>query len=243
MMVDSITSTQSTFDATLDKLGIKRSGSTSATTTATGASTTPTATKTTLDQSDFLTLLTTQLKNQDPLSPMDNTQMVAQMAQFSSVAGISEMNKTLSSVATKLGSTTASDAMSYVGKTVLTEGSTAYPRASGSLDGAVELDDDATQVTVSISDANGGTLRNLTLGAQKKGTATFDWDGKDGAGNSAGDGPFTVTALATAGDKTVTSRTLVWAPVESVSLPSSGSPTLKVLGVGDVNPADVRSAT
>jgi len=224
-------------------LGIKYATPTPAP-TATGASSTPLKTKTTLDQSDFLTLLTTQLKYQDPLSPMDNTQMVAQMAQFSSVAGISEMNKTLGTVATKLGSTTASDAMSYVGKTVLTEGSTAYPRSSGGLDGAVELDDAATSVTVSIADANGGTLRQLSLGAKSKGAATFDWDGKDGAGNNVGgSGPFTVTALATAGDKTVTSRTLVWAPVESVSLPSSGSPKLKVVGIGDVDPTDVRSAT
>ena len=72
---------------------------------------------------------------------------------------------------------------------------------------------------------------------------TFDWDGKDGSGNAAGSGPFTITALATGGDKTITSRTLVWAPVESVSLPSSGAPKLKVVGVGDVDPSDVRSAT
>ncbi len=233
----------SAFDTTLANLGITRSTSNTATNTATGASTKTGATKTTLDQSDFLTLLTTQLKNQDPFEPMDNTQMVAQMAQFSSVAGISEMNKTLSGVATKLGSTTATDALSYVGKTVLTEGSTAYPRSTGGLDGAVELDDAATAVTVSIADAQGGTLRSIQLGAQNKGTASFEWDGKDGSGNDVGAGPFTITAFATSGDKTVTSRTLVWAPVESVSLPSSGAPKLKVVGVGDVDPSDVRSAT
>ena len=241
-MVTTASTAQSTFDATLDKLGIKRAAPNTSANMPTGASSTPGATKTTLDQNDFLKLLTTQLKNQDPLSPMDNTQMVAQMAQFSSVAGISEMNKTLSSVATKLGSTTASDAMSYVGKTVLTEGSTAYPKTGGGLDGAIELDDAATQVNVSIADANGGTVRNLQLGAQNKGTTAFEWDGKDGSGNAVGSGPFTITAFATAGDKTVTSRTLVWAPVESVSLPSSGSPVLKVYGVGDVKPSDVRSA-
>ena len=134
----------SAFDNTLKNLGITRSKP-AAGTTASGASTATGKTKTTLDQSDFLTLLTTQLKNQDPFAPMDNTQMVAQMAQFSSVAGISEMNKTLSGVATKLGSVTASDAMSYVGKTVLTEGSTAYPKSTGGIDGAIELDDAATQ--------------------------------------------------------------------------------------------------
>src|SRR4051812_21948394 len=97
----------SAFDSTLQNLGITRSKPTGNTTTASGASTTTGKTKTTLDQSDFLTLLPTQLKNQAPFEPMDNTQMVAQMAQFSSVAGISEMNKTLTGVATKLGSTTA----------------------------------------------------------------------------------------------------------------------------------------
>ena len=88
----------------------------------------PAKKSTTLDQSAFLTLLTAQLKNQDPFAPMDNTQMVAQMAQFSSVAGISEMNTTLASIATKLNATTPADAMNYVGKTVLTEGTTAYGR-------------------------------------------------------------------------------------------------------------------
>ncbi len=234
--------TSTAFDSTLQNLGITRAKP-AAGTTATGASMATGKTKTTLDQSDFLTLLTTQLKNQDPFEPMDNTQMVAQMAQFSSVAGISEMNKTLTGVATKLGSTTATDALSYVGKTVLTEGSTAYPRSTGGLDGAIELDADASQVTVSIADAQGGTLRSIQLGKQAKGTATFEWDGKDGSGNSVGAGPFTITAFATSGDKTVTSRTLVWAPVGSVSLPSSGAPKLKVVGVGDVDPSDVRSAT
>jgi flagellar basal-body rod modification protein FlgD len=60
-----------------------------------------------LDQTAFLRLMTTQLKEQDPFSPMDNTQMVAQMAQFSSVAGISEMNGSLKAISTQLASQTA----------------------------------------------------------------------------------------------------------------------------------------
>eukprot|EP01036_Dinobryon_divergens_P011689 gene11689-15733_t len=75
-------------------------------------------------QADFLKLMTAQLQNQDPFNPVDNTQMVAQMAQFSSVAGISQMNTTLSSIAAKLTGTSTSDALSYVGRNVLTEGGT-----------------------------------------------------------------------------------------------------------------------
>ncbi|MGR6330584.1 flagellar hook assembly protein FlgD [Sphingomonas sp. XXL09] len=202
-----------------------------------------TGNKTTLDQSDFLALMTAQLKNQDPFNPVDNTQMVAQMAQFSSVAGISQMNTTLTGLATKLGGSTAADAMSYVGKTVLVQGTTAYARSDGSLDGAVELDKDATQVTVSIADANGGTVRQLQLGATKAGSANWQWDGKDEDGNAVTNGPFTISVAAANANTDIAANSLVWAPVESVSLPSSGSPVLKVVGVGDVKPADVRSAT
>ena len=157
-MTTTTSTSGSSFDTTLANLGIKRAASNTGTTTASGASTVTGVTKTTLDQSDFLTLLTTQLKNQDPFAPMDNTQMVAQMAQFSSVAGISEMNSTLKSLSTKLGATTATDAIGFVGKTVLTPGNTAYGRSSGGLSGEVELDKDATGVVVTIANANGQTL-------------------------------------------------------------------------------------
>ncbi|MEK9211223.1 flagellar hook assembly protein FlgD [Sphingomonas sp. 2378] len=226
-----------TMDSTLDALGVRRSGA------ASGASSTTTAAKKsdTLDQSSFLKLLTAQLKNQDPFSPMDNTQMVAQMAQFSSVAGISEMNTTLSAIATKLNGTTKADAMSYVGKTVLTPGSVAYGRTSGGIAGAVELDQAAASVSVTISDAQGNPLKTLSLGAQKAGTASFDWNGKTDTGGDAGSGPFTVTLNANDGVAAVSGRPLVWAPVQSVSMPASGDPVLTVAGLGQINLAAVRS--
>jgi flagellar basal-body rod modification protein FlgD len=221
------------FDSTLSNLGIKRTAS---------ETTAKAKASTTLDQSDFLTLMTAQLKNQDPFNPTDNTQMIAQMAQFSSVAGISSMNTTLTGIAAKLGATSANDAMAYVGKTVLTEGATAYPRTSGGIAGAVELAADATDVDVSIADANGNLLKSVSLGAQKAGTIAYDWDGKAGDGSLA-EGPFTVTV--TAGNNGVTSpaKSLVWAPVESVSLPSGGGdPMLSVTGIGSVKISAVRSA-
>ncbi|NWO96190.1 flagellar hook assembly protein FlgD, partial [Escherichia coli] len=98
--------------------------------------------KTDMGVSDFLALMTAQLKNQDPFAPVDNSQMVAQMAQFSSLSGITEMSTTLKSIAGKLGATTLNDAIGYVGKNVLVQGSTAYPRTSGGLAGAVALDKD-----------------------------------------------------------------------------------------------------
>ena len=88
----------SSFDTTLANLGI----GTTAKTAANGATTK----SSTLGQADFLKLMTAQLKNQDPFAPVDNTQMVAQMAQFSSLAGITQMSTTLQAISDKLGSTT-----------------------------------------------------------------------------------------------------------------------------------------
>jgi flagellar basal-body rod modification protein FlgD len=198
-------------------------------------------TKSTLDQTDFLKLMTAQLNHQDPFSPVDNTQMVAQMAQFSSVAGISEMNSTLKALSTKLGSTSATEAVGFVGRTVLTEGATAYERSSGGITGAVELDGDATDVDVTIADKAGNTVRTMQLGKQDQGTVTYDWDGKDGAGNAVAAGPYTVTVGAANAGKTVTSRGLVWAPVQSASVSASGAATLNVTGIGPVSTTAIRS--
>lgn len=225
----------STFDSTLAALGISRTTGTTATS---GAATAKTG-STTLGQADFLKLMTAQMQNQDPFSPVDNTQMVAQMAQFSSLAGITDMSTTLKSIADKLGATSTSDAVSYIGKNVLTAGSTAYGRTSGGIAGAVELGDDATAVNVTISDANGQVLKTLNLGAHAKGTMTYDWDGKTAAGTDAGSGPFTVKVAAQNGGTTVASTGLVWAPVQSVST-TSGSAVLTLPGIGDVDASAVR---
>lgn len=221
------------FDNTLANLGIGRSGTASTPTVETQAQ------SQTLGQADFLRLMTAQLKNQDPFSPVDNTQMVAQMAQFSSVAGISQMNTTLSAIADKLGAGSASDALAYVGRTVLTAGNVAYGRSSGGIAGAVQLGDDASDVTVAIQDANGNLLKTLSLGPQDKGTVSFDWDGKTEAGEDAGSGPFAVTAYAQNDGATVASQTLVWAPVAAVSMPSSGEAQLTLPGIGQIPVSDV----
>lgn len=225
----------SSFDDTMANLGITRSGSTPSSTGGVINNTdTSRLGKTDMNQSDFLTLMTAQLKNQDPFAPVDNTQMVAQMAQFSSLSGISEMNTTLKAIADKLGGASLGDALGYVGKTVLVEGSSAYPRTSGGLAGAVNLDSDATNVTVTISNAKGETLRSIDMGAQEKGAVAWDWDGTTDSGDPAGDGPFTVKVTASDGKGMVKASPLVWAPVSTVSMGSDGAPVLTLPGIGQV---------
>ena len=218
------------FDTTLSTLGINRTGTHTQTNTG----------STSLGQGDFLKLMTAQLQNQDPFNPVDNSQMVAQMAQFSTLAGQTEMNSTLKAIASKLGAVSPSEAISWTGKTVLTEGNTAYARTSGGLAGAIELGGDATDVTVSIADANGKTLKTVDLGAQSQGTLNYDWDGTADDGSAAGDGPFKITVQARGKDGAVSATPLIWAPVTSVALPASGDPVLNVLGVGQISPSAVR---
>ena len=220
----------SAFDTTLAGLGITRTATTPTVAASAG---------TTLGQADFLKLMTAQMQNQDPFNPVDNTQMVAQMAQFSSLAGISEMSTTLKAIAEKLGATSTSDALAYVGKTVLTAGDTAYGRTSGGLAGAVELGAAASDVTVSISNAAGQVLHTQSLGAQAAGTVAYDWDGKLADGSDAGTGPFTVAVLARNAGKAVTATSLVWAPVESVST-ANGTATLTLPGLGPIPVSAVR---
>ena len=213
--------------------------STAGTSAATSANTALKGAKTTLDQGDFLKLMTAQMKNQDPFSPVDNTQMVAQMAQFSSLAGISEMSTTMKAIADKLGATTTADAVSYIGKTVLTPGTTAYARTSGGIAGAIELGGAASDLGVTITDANGVVLKNLSLGAQTGGTASYDWDGRTDAGADAGAGPFTVSVAASNGGQFVSATNLVWAPVQSVST-ATGQTVLSAPGLGKIPVSAVR---
>ena len=221
------------FDSTLANLGIARSSSSAAVAPASSAAPT-------LGQGDLLKLMTAQMQNQDPFNPVDNTQMVAQMAQFSSLAGISEMNTTMKAIAEKLGAASTADAVSYIGKTVLTAGSTAYPRSSGGIAGAVELGAAASDVRVTISDANGAVLKTLSLGKQNAGTLTYDWDGTTDSGEPAGTGPYSVGIAAQNNGTSVAVTGLVWAPVESVST-ASGATVLTIPGVGQVPVSAVRS--
>lgn len=222
------------FDTTMANLGIRR-------TNAANQASANSLGSTAMDQSDFLTLMTAQMKNQDPFDPVDNTQMVAQMAQFSSLAGISEMNTTLQAIAAKLGSTSTSDLVGWVGRTVLTEGSVAYPRTDGSLSGAIELGGDAAQVNVVIEGSNGEILKSVALGSAHAGQTEFEWDGKTDTGQPAGNGPFTIRVAARdANGDAVTAKPLVWAPVTAVAMGKDGNPVLTLPGIGQLSTTAIR---
>jgi len=191
--------------------------------------------KTQLDQSDFLKLLTTQLKNQDPLKPVENEAFVAQMAQFSSLSGITEMNTKLGSILDSLNNNQLSTATGLVGKYVLTSGTKAVPDGTGAVYGAITIPEGATDTTVAIKDSTGATIRTLKLGAVEDGVHEFAWDGKNDAGEAVEPGPITIEATANVGGKREALATSVYALVQSVSTATPNSPmTLDLLGIGSV---------
>ena len=130
-----------------------------------------------LGQKDFLQLLTAQLQNQDPFAPMENGEFLAQMAQFSTVQGIEDVNSTLSGISNQIGSNRIATGASLLGQQVLVPGAVARPDASGSLHGAVDLPDAATEVRITYTNAEtGAVLHQQELGAQRAGMVGFSWD-------------------------------------------------------------------
>ena len=221
-------------------IGYLRSPSATASATGTTSGTTS-GTSGTLGMNDFLKLLTTQMQTQDPFNPVDNTQMVAQMAQFSSVAGISSMNNTLSQIASNLDGSRIGDAASWIGKSVLVPSTRAAALSDGSYAGQITLPSNAADMKISFVDASGAIVHSDDAGAQTAGSVNFGWNGKDASGNAVA-GPVTVQVSAT--DKNggaISPSVATWADVEGVQSPAGGASAALITGNGLVAPASVLS--
>ena len=197
------------------------------------------ATASTEDTQDrFLRLLVTQLKNQDPLNPMDNAQMTSQLAQMSTVSGIDKLNTTLSSLVDSAGTSQSLQAATMIGKNVLVPGSQ-LSLSSGAAYAGVNLSGAADQVTLTISDSSGNVVQTETLGAQKAGVLDIAWDGKNNAGATVADGTYKFSVSATQGSNSVTVSPLQVGTVSA--LVRSGSSFLLDLGsLGTFNFTDVQ---
>jgi flagellar basal-body rod modification protein FlgD len=167
-------------------------------------------------QNRFLTLLTTQLKMQDPLNPMDNAQVTSQLAQISTVDGISKLNSTLEKLTASSSEAQQLQAAALVGHAVLVEGSK-LELVNGKSMGGVELASPADSVKVTIKSASGAVVRELELGPQDTGIAQFIWDGKDASGTAvANDGKYSFTAKAAQGTSTPVTTPLELSVVKSI---------------------------
>jgi flagellar basal-body rod modification protein FlgD len=194
-----------------------------------------------IDQSGFLKLLTTQMTTQDPTAPTDNSQMVQQMATFSQLSGITEMNTSLKSMATDIAASRFGDASGWIGRAALVGSDIAAPASNGAYAGEITLPADAKGVTLSLVDASGNAVHTETMGAKSAGAVDWSWDGKDAAGKAV-PGPLRmmVTAPAASGSGSVDATLAAWTEIASVQSPVSGSTKL-ITGLGSFSPGDVQA--
>ena len=203
-----------------------------------------------LGQSAFLELMVTQLENQDPLSPQDNSAFVAQLAQFSSVEGLERLNKNFDSFASSFVSNQALQASSLVGSSVSVPSSTAQLREGDVVGGAVNLPAATTDMSVAIYNEQGGLVQDIPLGAQSAGDVVFRWDGNrlevNGqltdfeATSQALPGEYRFEVVATQGGEPEQLETSLTANVNSVTVGSDGQLVLNLAGLGAVNANDVK---
>lgn len=175
-----------------------------------------------LGQADFLLLMTTQLQNQDPLKPMDNAQMVSQLAQMSTVQGIEQLNSSVNGFSNTLLNEQILKGASLVGHQVLVPSDTWALDADSGASGLV-VAPGAGNLEVTITDANGDVVHTLKVTASQAGELPFQWDGSTADGRQLDPGKYSLKARFTPADGTANdAQTYVQAPVESVTVGSDG---------------------
>ena len=153
---------QQSLQRILDKIGVKSTGDKK-----------EAVNKSTLGQEDFLKLMTTQLQNQDPFAPMENGDFIAQMAQFSTVTGITEMSNEMKAINEKIDGFRIATASQYLGHSVLVPGNVVRPNGCDEINGVIDLPNATTKLQVFFQKENGEIINQLDLGSQNRGLVGF----------------------------------------------------------------------
>ncbi len=200
-----------------------------------------------LGQSAFLELMITQMNNQNPLDPQDNTAFVAQLAQFSQVEGLERLNENFSSFM----SNNALQASSLVGRNVSVESETSMLQSGGIVSGSMNLDYSTTDMSMNIYDEAGSLVQQIPIGKASQGENVFRWDGQnlefngdlldwDAGDNAAAAGKYKFEVLATQNGEKQALKTSLSANVNSVSIGEDGGLVLNLAGIGAVDVAKVK---
>lgn len=186
-----------------------------------------------LGKNEFLNLLVAQLNNQNPLEPQGNGEFIAQLAQFSSLEGIQQLNSSVSSMMSSFQSSQALQASSLVGRKVIVPSEKAVVDTSESFKASTVLPVSSSNVYVNVYDNSGSLVTRINLGEQAAGNVSFIWDGKDSSGNVAPPGTYKFEAQATYGSETKGLYTMLPANVDSVTL-GGKELMLNLAGLGSV---------
>jgi flagellar basal-body rod modification protein FlgD len=183
----------------------------------------------------FLKLLVAQMKNQDPLNPMDNAQVTSQMAQIQTVSGIEKLNGTVAGLTSQFAQMQALQGASLVGRDVIVPGNQLDIR-EGVGQGGFELNSAADAVKVEILSPSGQVVHTMQLGAQSAGMHSFDWD----AGTATNDSALRFRVTSTLGGSTTSATALMRDTVDAVTTSGTGF-SLELARSGSVGYADVKA--
>lgn len=192
--------------------------------------------KSEMGQADFLRLLTAQMQTQDPFEPVNNAEMVSQMATITNSSGIAEMNKSLASIKEQLSGGRIGDAASWIGRSMLVESNIAAPDAHGLYAGQITLPAAVDGASVELVDGSGNVVKTIDLGSQPGGQTSFYWDGKDEAGAQVANTPLQVRVNGAKPTQVAT-----WATIAAVQSPADGTTSKLITALGTYKPADALS--
>ena len=188
-------------------------------------------TKEEMGKQDFLTLFTAQLQNQNPLEPVKNEAFVAQLAQFSQLEALTNMQTSLDSFVTSMSSERMLGSAALIGKKVATTDTPTQLTAGATMDATLNLPQGASGVQISVQDQLGRVVKNLVEGPQLPGTRTFQWNGKDAAENPMPTGLYSLSATAVVNGQNVKVPVSTLSTVRAISTnPADGSVSLEVDG-------------
>ena len=190
------------------------------------------------DTDKFMTLLVTQLKNQDPLNPLDNAQITSQLAQLSTVTGVNKLNTTLESLKASYQSSESMAATNLINHGVLAKGNTVALTGSKGIFG-VNLTTPADTVQIDMKNESGKVVHSISMKGVDAGTLPLVWDGKGDDGKVLPDGQYTIAVSATSAGKALTDAIpLTFGTVASVST-GAGGVKMNVPTIGQLTMADL----
>lgn len=194
-----------------------------------------------MGKQDFLTLFTAQLQNQNPLEPVKNEAFVAQLAQFSQLEALTNMQGSLDTFVTSMSAERMLGGASLIGKKVAMNDAPTLLTSGGSITGSIDLPEGASGIQINVMDSKGRLVQELIAGPQAPGTVPIAWDGKDAANNPAPTGLYTLSATAVVGGQTTTIGVSTLSTVRAITTnPGDGSVSVEVDGGKTMLLSDVK---
>jgi flagellar basal-body rod modification protein FlgD len=188
-------------------------------------------TKEDMGKQEFLTLFTAQLQNQNPLEPVKNEAFVAQLAQFSQLEALTNMQGSLDKFVTSMSSERMLGSASLIGKKVAVTDTPTQLTSGGVIDGSIDLPMGASGIQVSVFDSQGRLVQELIAGPQLPGTTPISWNGKDAAENPVPSGLYRLSAKAVVNGQTTDVPVSTLSTVRAISSnPTDGSVSVEVDG-------------